>query len=64
MKNDYVVFSDAFRTYDVENVIAQPVTIQRVANLLPYKAQEGGARYNQLRGRTPTSPSVWGAPSA
>lgn len=41
MKNEYVVFSDAFRTYDVENVIAQPVTIQRVANLLPYKAQAG-----------------------
>lgn len=41
MKNEYVAFSDAFRTYDVENIIAQPVTIQRVADLLPYKAQDG-----------------------
>ena len=41
MKNEYVEFSDVFRTYDVENVIAQPVTIQRVCNLLPYKAEEG-----------------------
>lgn len=41
MKNEYVEFSDVFRTYDVENIIAQPVTIQRVSNLLPFKAQEG-----------------------
>ena len=40
MKNQYVEFSDAFRTYDVENVIAQPVTIQRVADLLPFKTEE------------------------
>lgn len=38
MKNEYIEFSDAFRTYDVENVTAQPVTIQRVCDLLPYKA--------------------------
>lgn len=41
MKNEYIEFSDVFRTYDVENIIAQPVTIQRVSNLLPFKAQEG-----------------------
>ena len=36
-----IEFSDTYRTYDVENVIAQPVTIQRVADLLKYKAQNG-----------------------
>lgn len=41
MKNEYIEFSDVFRTYDVENIIAQPVTIQRVSNLLSYKAQDG-----------------------
>ncbi|WP_106829900.1 hypothetical protein [Parabacteroides pacaensis] len=41
MKNEYIEFSDVFRTYDVENIIAQPVTIQRICDLLPYKAQEG-----------------------
>ena len=41
MKNEYIEFSDVFRTYDVENIIATPVTIQRVANLLPYAAQDG-----------------------
>lgn len=41
MKNEYIEFSDVFRTYDVENIIAQPVTIQRVSNLLSFKAQEG-----------------------
>lgn len=41
MKNEYVEFSDVFRTYDVENIIATPVTIQRVANLLTYHAEEG-----------------------
>lgn len=41
MKNEYVEFSDVFRTYDVENIIATPVTIQRVANLLMYHAEEG-----------------------
>lgn len=41
MKNEYVEFSDVFRTYDVENIIATPVTIQRVVNLLTYHAEEG-----------------------
>lgn len=41
MKNEYVEFSDVFRTYDVENMIATPVTIQRVANLLSYHAKDG-----------------------
>jgi hypothetical protein len=36
-----IAFSDVYRTYDVENVIAQPVTIQRIADLLKYKAQNG-----------------------
>jgi hypothetical protein len=39
MKNEYIEFSDAFRTYDVENIIAIPITIQRIVNLLPYKAK-------------------------
>lgn len=39
MKNEYIEFSDVFRTYDVENIIATPVTIQRVANLLGYDAK-------------------------
>lgn len=40
MKNEYIEFSDVFRTYDVENIIATPVTIQRVANLLRYTAKD------------------------
>lgn len=43
MKNEYIEFSDAFRTYDVENIMSQPVTIQRICDLLPYKAA-GGAK--------------------
>jgi len=43
MKNEYIEFSDAFRTYDVENIIAQSLTIRRVCDLLPYKAKEGAA---------------------
>lgn len=39
MKNEYIEFSDVFRTYDVENIVATPVTIQRVANLLSYDAK-------------------------
>jgi len=39
MQMKYIEFSDAFRTYDVENVISQPVTIQRIAELLNFKAQ-------------------------
>jgi hypothetical protein len=34
-----VSIGDVYRTYDVENIIAQPVTIERVANLLKYKKQ-------------------------
>ncbi len=41
MVNEYIEFSDVFRTYDVENIIAQPVTIQRICDLLPYKAETG-----------------------
>ena len=40
MNRECVEFSDVFRTYDVENIIAQPVTIQRVASLLPFKAED------------------------
>ena len=39
MRNENVEFSDAYRTYDVENIIAQPVTIDRVSQLLPFKAE-------------------------
>ncbi len=41
MMNEFIAFSDVFRTYDVENVMAQPVTIQRVCDLLPYKVNGG-----------------------
>ncbi len=41
MQNEYIEFSDVFRTYDVENIVATPVTIQRVANLLSYEAKDG-----------------------
>lgn len=41
MVNEFIEFSDVFRTYDVENIIAQPVTIQRVCGLLPYKPNKG-----------------------
>ncbi|SBV97498.1 hypothetical protein [uncultured Dysgonomonas sp.] len=37
----YARFSDIFRTYDVENITAQPVTIQRICDLLPFSAEEG-----------------------
>jgi hypothetical protein len=40
MKSEYIEFSDVFRTYDVENIIAQSVTIQRVAELLKYKTRD------------------------
>ena len=39
--NPIIETSDAFRTYDVEVITAVPVTIQRVANLLPLAHQEG-----------------------
>jgi hypothetical protein len=37
-------FADAYRTYDVQNIIAQPVTIQRIADLITYasKLNAGG----------------------
>ncbi|KAA6343038.1 hypothetical protein EZS27_009256 [termite gut metagenome] len=38
-QKSFIEFSDVFRTYDVENIIAQPVTIERVAGLLPYNVQ-------------------------
>ena len=34
LDNDFISFSDVYRTYDVENVISQPTTIQRIASLL------------------------------
>lgn len=43
MKGQFTIFSDAYRTYDVENIIAQPTTIDRIAKLLQYKA-EGDAK--------------------
>ncbi len=43
MKGKYIEFSDVFRTYDVENITATPVTIQRVADLLKYSAQGDAA---------------------
>lgn len=39
-ENNFIEFSDVFRTYDVENITAQPVTIQRICDLLPYCALE------------------------
>ena len=41
MRNQNVEFSDTYRTYDVENIISQPVTIDRVCQLLPFKAEQG-----------------------
>ena len=41
MEFEYVEFSDVFRTYDVENVTAQPLTIRRVSEMLGYEAQDG-----------------------
>lgn len=43
MDGSFLSFSDAFRTYDVENIIAQPTTISRVAKLLAQKT-EGNAK--------------------
>ncbi len=39
MVNEYIEFSDVFRTYDVESITSAPVTIQRIANVLTYKTQ-------------------------
>jgi hypothetical protein len=41
MNESFISFSDAYRTYDVENVISLPVSISRVAGLLKYKAEKG-----------------------
>lgn len=38
LDNRFVTFSDVYRTYDVENITAQPVTIERICNLLPHRA--------------------------
>jgi hypothetical protein len=40
MVERFIGFSDVYRTYDVENIIAQPVTIQRIANLLNYDSEQ------------------------
>lgn len=40
-RRNFVQFADVYRTYDVENIIAQTQTIQRVANLLSYKKTTG-----------------------
>lgn len=37
----FIGFSDACRTYDVENIIAQPTTIDRISHLLKQKAADG-----------------------
>lgn len=42
MNPDFIRFSDTYRTYDVENITAQTVTIDRVADLLNY-SPEGNA---------------------
>ncbi|MDR2956171.1 MAG: hypothetical protein LBV43_13930 [Prevotella sp.] len=42
MENRFIEFSDVYRTYDVEAITSAPVTIQRVANVLNYKAQGDG----------------------
>ncbi len=39
MNEKFIEISDAYRTYDVENVVAQPITIKRISNLLHYKPQ-------------------------
>jgi len=37
LEEKFVTIADVYRTYDVENIIAQPVTIGRIAALLKYK---------------------------
>lgn len=37
--NEFITFSDVYRTYDVENIISQPVTMQRISDLLAYKTK-------------------------
>lgn len=41
MKNQYITFSNTFRTYDVDNNDAQAETIKRIVSLLSYKADPG-----------------------
>ena len=36
-----IAYSDVYRTYDIENIIAVPVTLQRIAEQLAYQAQPG-----------------------
>ena len=37
----YVTFSDVYRTYDVDDIISVPLTIDRVGRMLSLKAEEG-----------------------
>ena len=37
----YVTFSDVYRTYDVDDVISVPLTIDRVSRMLSFKAEDG-----------------------
>lgn len=37
-RDEFISFSDVFRTYDVENITAQPTTIRRVVNLLKLRS--------------------------
>ena len=41
MDYEFIEFSDAYRTYDVEYILAQAPTIRRITDLLPYKAKDG-----------------------
>jgi hypothetical protein len=41
MNEKFIEISDAYRTYDVENVVAQPITIRRISNLLYYEPENG-----------------------
>ena len=37
----YITFSDVYRTYDVDDVISVPLTIDRVSRMLALKAEDG-----------------------
>lgn len=41
MDERFIEFSDVYRTYDVENVISQPTTLERVARMLAYHPEPG-----------------------
>lgn len=43
LEPECIMFSEVYRTYDVENIIAQPVTISRVCSMLPFRADDGAA---------------------